>query len=152
MPRPVIVNSGPLKYAQNISIGPHVLRADEPLDAAGDDLGPNPYELLLAALGACTSMTLRMYAGRKEWPLRGVEVRLTHSRIYAEDCATCDTKEGMLDRIDREIHLMGDLSDDQRQRLMEIADRCPIHRTLKSEIEIRTHLAPPAPLQKAEKQ
>jgi putative redox protein len=142
MPRPVIVNSGLLKYAQNISIGPHVLRADEPLDIGGD-LGPNPYELLLAALGACTSMTLRMYAERSEWPLRGVEVRLTHSRIYAEDCATCDTKEGMLDRIDREIHLIGNLSDEQRHRLMEIADRCPIHRTLKSAIEIRTQLAAP---------
>ena len=139
--RSVVVNTTVSRYAQEASVGPHLLRADEPRDFGGDDLGPNPYELLLAALGACTNMTLRMYAERKRWPLEGVQVRLTHLRTYAKDCATCDTKEGMLDRIDREILLIGNLSDEQRDRLMEIADRCPIHRTLVSEVQISTKLA-----------
>lgn len=141
MPRTVMVNSGLVRYAQNISVGPHLLQADEPRDSAGNDVGPNPYELLLSALGACTSMTLCMYAEQKQWPLRGVQVRLTHSKLYAEDCVACDTKRGTLDQIDAEISLIGDLSEDQRQRLMEIADRCPVHRTLVSEIQIRTRLA-----------
>lgn len=140
MPRTVMVNSGIVRYAQNISVGPHLLRADEPHNSGGNDIGPNPYELLLSALGACTSMTLRMYAERKQWPLRGVQVRLAHSKIHAEDCAACDTKQGTLDQIDAEISLIGDLSEDQRQRLMEIADRCPVHRTLISEVQIRTTL------------
>jgi putative redox protein len=140
MPRTVMVNTGLVRYAQNISVGPHLLQADEPRDSAGNDVGPNPYELLLSALGACTSMTLCMYAERKQWPLRGVQVRLRHSKIYAEDCVACDTKRGTLDQIDAEISLIGDLSEDQRQRLMEIADRCPVHRTLVSEIQIRTTL------------
>jgi uncharacterized OsmC-like protein len=140
MPRTVMVNSGLVRYAQNISVGPHLLQADEPRDSAGNDVGPNPYELLLSALGACTSMTLCMYAERKRWPLRGVQVRLTHSKIYAEDCVACDTKRGTLDQIDVEISLIGDLSEDQRQRLMEIADRCPVHRTMVSEIQVRTTL------------
>ena len=143
MPRMVIVNSGIVRYAQNISVGPHLLQADEPRDSGGNDVGPNPYELLLSALGACTSMTLCMYAERKQWPLQGVQVRLAHSRIYAEDCAACDTKQGTLNQIDVEISLIGDLSEDQRQRLMEIADRCPIHRTLISEMQIRTTLTVP---------
>jgi putative redox protein len=139
MPRNVSVSSGTLKYAQTVSIGPHVLHSDEPADAGGDDVGPNPYELLLAALGACTSMTVRMYAERKQYPLRSVQVRLAYSRIHAEDCADCDTKDGMVDRIDTEVSLLGDLSDDQRQRLMEIAKRCPVHRTLVSEVQIGTN-------------
>jgi uncharacterized OsmC-like protein len=140
MPRSVLVNGGRSGFLQEISIGPHRLQADEPVEAGGGDMGPNPYELLLAALGACTSMTLRLYAGRKQWPLEGVEVRLTHSRIYAEDCANCETKPGMLDHIQREILLFGDLSEEQRSRLLEIADRCPVHRTLTSEIKIDTRL------------
>jgi uncharacterized OsmC-like protein len=140
MPRTVMVNSELVRYAQNISVGPHLLQADEPRDSAGNDVGPNPYELLLSALGACTSMTLCMYAERKQWPLRGVQVRLTHSKLYAEDCVACDTKRGTPDQIDAEISLIGDLSEDQRQRLMEIADRCPVHRTMVSEIQIRTTL------------
>ena len=140
MPRTVMVNSGNARYAQNISVGPHLLQADEPRDSGGNDVGPNPYELLLSALGACTSMTLLMYAERKQWPLRGVQVRLVHSKIHAEDCAACDTKQGTLDQIDAEISLIGDLSEDQRQRLMEVADRCPVHRTLVSEIQIPTTL------------
>lgn len=141
MPRSVVVKAGPSRFGQNISVGSHLLQADEPRDVGGNDDGPNPYELLLPALGTCTSMTVRMYAERKQWPLQGVEVRLAHSRIHAEDCAECDTKQGMLDRIDAEISLIGDLSDDQRRRLMDIADICPVHRTLFSEVQIRTRLA-----------
>jgi uncharacterized OsmC-like protein len=139
--RTVVVNSGPSRFGQNISVGPHRLRADEPPDVGGNDEGPNPYELLLAALGTCTGMTVRLYAERKQWPLKGVEVRLAHSRIHAEDCAECETKQGMLDRIDAEIIFTGDLSDEQKHRLMEIAEKCPVHRTLISEIQIRTRLA-----------
>ena len=141
MSRTVIVNSE-RGLLQTIRIGQHRLHSDEPPDW-GHDAGPNPYELLLAALGACTGMTLRMYANRKQWLLQSVQVRLGHSRIHAEDCATCDTKEGMLDQIDVEISLIGDLSESQRQRLMEIADRCPVHRTLLGEIQIRTSLSAP---------
>jgi putative redox protein len=139
MSRTVVVNSEREGLLQTIRIGQHCLQSDEP-DALGNDGGPNPYELLLAALGACTSMTLRMYADRKHWPLQGVQVRLGHSRIYAEDCASCDTREGMIDQIDAEISLVGDLSEGQRQRLLEIADHCPVHRTLLGEIQIRMSL------------
>lgn len=144
MSRAVIVNSQGSGLLQTIQIGQNRLQSDEPLDS-GNEGGPNPYELLLAALGACTSMTLRMYADRKQWPLQGVQVRLGHSRIHAEDCAACDTREGMLDQIDVEISLIGDLSESQRQRLMEIADHCPVHRTLLGEIQIRMSLSAPDP-------
>jgi len=140
MSRTVVVNSERSGLLQSIRIGQHRLQSDEPPDS-GNDGGPDPYELLLAALGACTSMTLRMYADRKQWPLREVQVRLSHSRVHAEDCAGCDTKEGMLDQIDCEISLIGELSESQRQRLMEIADRCPVHRTLLGEIQIRMSLS-----------
>ena len=140
MSRTVVVKSGLLRYSQNISVGSHVLHADEPGDSGGKDFGPNPYELLLAALGACTSITVCMYAKRKQWPLKSVEVRLAHSKIHAEECATCDTEEGMLDRVEREITLFGDLSDEQRHRLLEIAERCPVHRTLVSEVQICTRM------------
>src|SRR5260221_13612172 len=142
MSRTVVVNSEREGLLQTVRIGQHRLQSDEPPDS-GNDGGPDPYELLLAALGACTSMTLRMYADRKQWPLRGVQVRLGHSRIHAEDCAACETREGMLDQIDIEISLIGDLSDSQRQRLMEIADHCPVHRTLLGEIQIRMSLIAP---------
>jgi uncharacterized OsmC-like protein len=125
-------------FQQEIVSGPHRLIADEPKDAGGLGSGPGPYELLLAALGACTSMTLRLYADRKKIPLTRVSVRLRHGRIYATDCAECETKDGMLDRIERVITLEGDLDAEQRARLLEIADKCPVHRTLKSEIDIRT--------------
>src|ERR1700760_2182670 len=142
MSRTVIVNSGREGVLQTIRVGPHHLQADEPADW-GNDAGPNPYELLLAALGACTSMTLRMYAGRKQWLLKGVKVRLGHSRSYVEDCAACDTKEAAVDQIDIELTLTGNLSDGQRQRLMQIADRCPVHRTLLGKIQIRMSLIAP---------
>jgi putative redox protein len=124
----------------HITAGPHHLLADEPEDHGGGDVGPNPYELLLASLGACTGMTLRMYADRKQWPLERVRVRLSHEKIHAEDCRDCETKEGKVDRIKRLLVLEGDLSDQQRQRLVEIADRCPVSRTLTSETLIDTRL------------
>jgi len=126
--------------AQTISAGKHRLLADEPAPI-GTDTGPTPYEILLAGLGACTSMTLRMYAQRKGFDLQRIIVRLQHSRIHAEDCADCETKQGYLLRIDREIELTGNLDDAQKRRLLEIAERCPVHRTLTSEINIRTTLA-----------
>jgi uncharacterized OsmC-like protein/alpha-beta hydrolase superfamily lysophospholipase len=126
--------------AQEIRIGPHRLRSDEPV-GAGDDTGPTPYELLLAALGSCTSMTLRMYADRKEWPLEGVLVRVSHQRVHAEDCEECEAESGMVDRIERVLELAGPLSDEQRQRLVEIADKCPVHKTLLGDPHIETRLA-----------
>ncbi len=126
------------KFQQEVIVGAHRFLADEPADVGGMDSGPGPYDLLLAGLGACTSMTLRLYAERKQLPLEQTTVRLRHDRIHAADCAACETKEGMIDRIDRAITLQGDLDAEQRARLMEIADKCPVHRTLKSEIDIRT--------------
>src|SRR5262245_62128586 len=126
------------RFQQEVRIGRHQLLADEPAGAGGLDSGPGPYDLLIAGLGACTSMTLRLYAERKSLPLDRVTVRLSHSKIHAADCETCETKEGMLDRIERTITLEGELDDDQRARLLEIADKCPVHRTLTSEIEIKT--------------
>jgi uncharacterized OsmC-like protein len=125
-------------FEQEIVAGAHRFIGDEPVAAGGLDSGPGPYDLLLAALGACTSMTLRLYADRKKLPLTRVQVRLRHARIYATDCAECETKEGMIDRIERVIALEGELDAEQRARLMEIADKCPVHRTLKSEVDIRT--------------
>ena len=136
----VIVRGGASGLTQEIEAEGHRLVADEPVEAGGADAGPSPYDLLLAALGACTSMTLAMYARRKQWPLEQVTVRLQHAKIHAQDCAECDTKEGKLDRIEREISLAGPLSEEQRARLLEIANRCPVHRTLVSEIDIRTRL------------
>jgi uncharacterized OsmC-like protein/alpha/beta superfamily hydrolase len=123
---------------REIIAGSHRLLADEPVNAGGLNSGPGPYDLLLAALGACTSMTVRLYADRKQMPLKRTQVRLRHNRIYATDCAECETKEGMLDRIDRLITLEGDLTAEQRAKLMEMADKCPVHRTLTSEINIHT--------------
>jgi putative redox protein len=134
----VVVTETRHRFQQGVRTGSHLLLVDEPIEVGGLDSGPGPYDLLLAALGACTAMTLRLYAERKALPLDRVTVRLSHSKIYAEDCANCETKEGMLDRIDRAITLSGSLDESQRARLMEIADKCPVHRTLTSEIEIRT--------------
>ncbi len=136
----VVSESGRGPYGQRVVTGRHVLAADEPAPL-GHDSGPSPYDLLLAGLGACTSMTLRMYADRKQWPLSHVSVSLRHSRIHARDCEDCATQSGRLDRVDRVIHVSGDLDDDQRQRLLEIADRCPVHRTLHSEVNIRSTIA-----------
>lgn len=125
-------------FQQEIIVGPHRFLADEPVNVGGLDSGPGPYDFLLAALGACTSMTLRLYAERNKLQLTRAVVRLRHRRVYAADCTECETKEGMLDRIERVITLEGDLSADDRKRLLEIADKCPVHRTLTSEIDIRT--------------
>jgi uncharacterized OsmC-like protein/pimeloyl-ACP methyl ester carboxylesterase len=126
------------RFQQEIKAGRHRLIADEPIEVGGLDSGLGPYDLVLAGLGACTSMTLRLYAERKGLPLDRVTVRLGHSRIHAVDCENCETKEGMLDHIDRAITLTGNLNEDQRKRLLEIADMCPVHRTFTSEIDIRT--------------
>jgi uncharacterized OsmC-like protein/alpha-beta hydrolase superfamily lysophospholipase len=129
------------KFQQTVSIGPHQMLADEPIAAGGEDTGPGPYDFVLAGLGACTSMTMRMYADRKSLPLERVTVTLKHSKIHAEDCADCETRAGMLDQIDRTIAMEGALDAEQRKKLMEIADKCPVHRTLTSEIHIVTSAA-----------
>lgn len=136
--RSVLVRGSAAGFAQEIHAGSHHLRADEPAAAGGTDTGPSPYDFLLAALGACTSMTVGMYARRKGWPLEEVTVHLRHSKIHAQDCAECETKEGMLDRIERDIHFAGTLTEEQRSKLLEIANKCPVHRTLTSEIVIKT--------------
>ena len=137
----VVVRGSSKGFAQEVVIGRHHLTADEPADLGGTDSGPSPYELLLAALGACTSMTVAIYARRRQWPLEEVSVRMKHSKIHAEDCDSCETKEGMLDRVESEIELAGELTAEQRAKLLEIAQKCPVRRTLTSEIDVRTRLA-----------
>jgi uncharacterized OsmC-like protein/pimeloyl-ACP methyl ester carboxylesterase len=141
-PRNVVVReTGTSKFQQTVSIGPHLLLADEPVAAGGEDSGPGPYDFVLAGLGACTSMTMRLYAERKSLPLARTTVTLRHSKIHAEDCTECETKVGMLDQIERVITMEGALDAEQRKRLLEIADKCPVHRTLTSEIRIVTRPA-----------
>jgi uncharacterized OsmC-like protein/pimeloyl-ACP methyl ester carboxylesterase len=141
-PRNVVVReTRNSKFQQTVSIGPHRLFADEPVSAGGEDTGPGPYDFVLAGLGACTSMTMRLYADRKSLPLERTTVTLSHSKIHTEDCAECETKAGMLDHIDMVIAMEGALDAEQRKRLMEIADKCPVHRTLTSEIRIVTRPA-----------
>jgi len=136
----ITVISSATGFAQTISAGRHRLAGDEPIAVGGTDTGPNPYDLLLAALGTCTSMTVGMYARRKQWPLEAVTVKLRHSKVHVEDCADCETRVGLLDRIERDVELTGALTEEQRARLLEIANKCPVHRTLTSRIEIRTRL------------
>lgn len=138
----VVAEVGFGRYAQVVYDGKHRLTADEPMEAGGLDTGPSPYRLLLAALGACTSITVRMYAERKKWPLRHVAVRLRHGKSHAKDSAAADRKPAKIDHIEREIELAGDLSDDQRQRLLEIANKCPVHQTLERANEVVTTLRP----------
>jgi len=131
--------SGVGVFTQEITVGAHTLVGDEPASVGGDDLGPNPYDFLLAALGSCTSMTLRMYARHKKLPLERVTVKLKHGRVHAKDCDDCDSDKGFVDIIEREIRIEGDeLTDEQKSRMLEIADRCPVHRTLHSEVKVRT--------------
>jgi putative redox protein len=139
----VVASTGAGPFDQIMLDGRHSLRADEPVSAGGGDAGPNPYELLLMSLGSCTSMTVHMYAARKQWPLDQVIVQLRHQRRYVEDCADCEKPSAMLDHIDRTITVAGALDDAQRARLLEIADHCPVHRTLTSKIIVKTMLVPP---------
>jgi uncharacterized OsmC-like protein len=136
----VVVRGAGDAFAQEITAGSHHLRSDEPVSAGGSDTGPTPYDLLLAALGSCTSMTVSMYARRKAWPLERVTVRLRHTRDHAKDCEACETQDAKVNVIERRIELEGPLAEDQRARLLGIANRCPVHLTLMSEIDIRTTL------------
>ena len=137
-----VVVQGVTGLAQSIDVRGHHLKADEPTDAGGTDTGPTPYDLLAAALGACTSMTISMSARKRKFPLDSVTVRVRHSKVHADDCAASETKDVTIDRLDRTIELVGALSEEQRQHLLGVADRCPVHRTLKSEIDIQTSLLP----------
>ena len=136
----VVVRGAATGFAQEIIASPHRLVSDEPVSVGGTDSGPTPYDLLLAGLGSCTSMTIAMYARRKQWALERVTVRLRHSRIHAEDCAECETRTGTLGLIERNIELEGALDEDQRARLLAIANRCPVHLTLASQMHIKTTL------------
>jgi uncharacterized OsmC-like protein len=135
--RVTVTESGVGTYGQRITAGDHVIAADEPAPA-GTDSGPTPYDLLLAGLGACTSMTVRMYADRKGWPLENVSVSLRHERVHAKDCEDCESGDGMVDRIQRTIRLEGDLDTEQRAKLLDIAEKCPVHRTMTSETVVST--------------
>ena len=135
----MVVHGNASGFLQEIDSGGHRLRADEPVSVGGTAAAPDPYDYVLAGLGACTSMTVGLYARRKQIPLENITVSLRHSRIHAKDCAECATKVGMLDRIDVEVDLTGPLTAEQRAELIEIAGKCPVHRTLKSEINIRVH-------------
>ena len=139
-PGEVVVRGAAGGFAQEITAGSHHLRADEPLSSGGTETGPTPYDLLLAALGSCTSMTIALYARRKQWPLNSVTIRLRHSRVHAEDCAACETHDAKLTVIDRDIELDGPLDESQRARLLAIANRCPVHLTLGSRIDVKTRL------------
>ncbi|MCB0218669.1 MAG: OsmC family protein [Chrysiogenetes bacterium] len=119
-------------FRQTIQAGPHTLIADEPESLGGTGQGPNPYELLCSALAACTSITIEMYATRKGWPLEGVEVRVHHAKVHAEDCADCEGKDGLIDRMERHIVLKGPLDEEQRERLAVIASKCPVHKTIRA--------------------
>lgn len=136
----VTVQIGEKGYRSAVIAAGHEFVADEPKEMGGDDEGPGPYDLLLAALGTCKAMTLRMYADRKGWFLGGVNVTLKHDRVHAKDCEDCETGTGKVDEVTVELELLGDLTDEQRERLLEIADKCPVHRTLMSEIKVRSAL------------
>lgn len=131
----VLLRSVGSRFTTQVTTEHHAVIADEP-EPTGDDLGPTPYELLLAGLGSCTSMTVFMYARRKAWPLEGIQIELRHDRVHADDCADCEAPEGRLDVIRRRIRLEGDLSDAQRARLLQIARKCPVHKTITSAPEI----------------
>ena len=140
-PGTVVVSDSPEgRYAEDIFVGDHILRADEPTALGGANTGPTPNDLLLAALGACTAMTLRMYAERKNWELGKISVRLNQARIHAEDCKTCESRDGMVTRISRDITIEGSLDEDKRKRLLEIADKCPVHRTLTAEVVVDSRI------------
>ncbi len=135
-----VAETGDGTFTNTISDGRHELFADEPAELGGGDRGPSPYELLLASLGACTSITLRMYADRKGWPLERVVVELRHDKIHADDCAHCETQAGYIDRIEIDVTVEGPLDDEQKARLLDIAHKCPVHRTLQNEVDMPTQL------------
>jgi uncharacterized OsmC-like protein len=137
----VVVSGSAKTFQQEVTAGKHHFVADEPVNVGGGDTGPDPYDYLLTSLGVCTSMTVGFYARRNKWPLENVTVSLWHSRIHARDCEECQTKDGMLDRIDVEVELTGSLTAEQHAKLMEIAAKCPVHKTLTSEINIRLRSA-----------
>jgi putative redox protein len=139
-PGHVIVHGTAAGFAQEAEVGSHEIYADEPVSFGGTESGPSPYDLLLAALGSCTSMTIGFYARKRNWPLEKITVSLRHSRIHATDCEECETKEGKINRIELDIQLTGSLTDEQRAKLIEIAGKCPVHQTLTSEINIKTRL------------
>ena len=141
----IVVHGDAGSFKQEIIAGKHRLLADEPESAGGGDAGPDPYDYLLASLGVCTSMTVGLYARRKNLPLQTIKVSLWHSRIYAKDCEECETREGMLDRIDVEVELSGALTSEQHAKLMEIAGKCPVQRALTAEINIRLRAAEKSP-------
>ena len=136
----VIVRGAATGFAQEIMAGPHRFVSDEPTSVGGTDSGPTPYDLLLAGLGSCTSMTIAMFARRKRWALEHVTVRLRQSRVHAEDCAACETRSATVTLIERDIELEGALDEEQRAQLLAIANRCPVHQTLTSQMNIRTRL------------
>ncbi len=137
----IVVRGDARSFKQEIAAGRHRLVADEPVSAGGGDAGPDPYDYLLTSLGVCTSMTVGFYARRNKFPLENITVSLWHSRIHAKDCEECETREGMVDRIDVEVELSGSLTAEQHAKLMDIAQKCPVHRTLTSEINIRLRSA-----------
>jgi putative redox protein len=138
----VVVRGGAAGLEQEIEAGTHRWHADEPVSVGGTGKGPTPYDFLLGALGACTSMTLRLYADRRKWPLEGVVVRLRHSRIHREDCINCETKDASIEHVERTLELKGPLTDEQREKLLGIAERCPVHQTLQHKMDVHTSLAP----------
>lgn len=138
----VSVESAPPDFLENIRVGRHQLQVDEPVSAGGSDAAPTPYELLLAALGSCKVVTLRMYAKRKNWPLSAVHVKLSHAKVHAEDCANCGSEARLIDHIQVEIRLVGELSEEQRRTLLAIAEKCPVQRTLGSGVQIDTRVEP----------
>ena len=140
-PNTVIIHESSLsQYAQQIIIGNHILTADEPVAVGGADAGPSPYDFLLAGLGACTSMTLRMYANLKKIPVKNIIVKLSHEKVYSKDCENCEDSHSKIDKIERHIELQGELSEEQQDKLLDIANKCPVHRTLTSKILINTVL------------
>lgn len=141
MQREVTVVSGAAKYLQDIRAGDHQLQADEPLSIGGRDAAPNPYELLLGALGACTAITVQMFADRRRWPLEKVRVQLAHAKSHAQDCVDCEAAGARLDRVEIAIELQGNLTEEQRRKLMDVAEHCPLHRTLAAGLQMHTREA-----------
>lgn len=141
-PQTVLVCVGADALLTDVQAGRHTFLLDEPLAVGGQDLGPTPYDMLLSALGACTAITLRLYANRKQWPLAAVEVRLRHQRVHLTDCAACEQPDQTLDHVQKDLRLLGPLTDEQRQRLLEMSKKCPVQKTLSAALHITTNLLP----------